>query len=126
MGLKEAIIAATNAAFVAVGDIKTAVVYIQRISTYSTSTGAVANSDISINISGIIIPPGPIRKSISRDRDRTPINEVESRIIVKQTDLGSLTPKIKDLITIDSVNWTVEEISWDPAGATYTFRINRP
>jgi hypothetical protein len=126
MALKAAIAKAVDAAFMAVGDIKTDCVFIKRTSVYTPSTGKVANTDVNIPVSGILLSPGPIRKSIARDRPETPINENEFRLMVKQSELGGVVPRIKDLVTIAAVNWTVEEISWDPAEVTYTFKIKKP
>lgn len=126
MALRSTIAAVAAAAFNAVGDIKTDVVYIRRTSAYSTSTGKVSNTDVSVPLSGIIIPPGPIRKNIMADRPGTPVNEIETRLMVKTADMNGVVPKIKDLVTIDGVNWTIEDISWDPANVTYTFKIKKP
>lgn len=126
MGLRQTIKQVADAAFSAMGDIKTTCTYIQRASTYTPSTGAVVNSDATATIMGIIIPPGPIRKSITRDRSSTAVSENETRLICRQSELGSIVPRMKDLITIGLVNWQVEEISWDPADATYTFKIKKP
>jgi hypothetical protein len=126
MALRSTIAAVAAAAFNAVGDIKTDVVYIRRTSAYSTSTGKVSNTDVSVPLSGIIIPPGPIRKNIMADRPETPVNEIETRLMVKTADMNGVVPKIKDLVTIDGVNWTIEDISWDPANVTYTFKIKKP
>jgi hypothetical protein len=60
------------------------------------------------------------------DRPGTPVNEIETRLMVQQVDMGGVVPKIKDLVTVDGINWTVEDISWDPAKVTYTFKIKKP
>ena len=126
MGLRDTIKLVADAAFSAVGDIKTSCTYIQRSSAYTPASGAVVNTDVTATIDGIIMPPGPIRKSITRDRSSTAVEETESRLMCRQSQLGSIVPRMKDLITIGTVNWQVEEISWDPADATYTFKIKKP
>ena len=126
MGLRDTIKLVADAAFNAVGDIKTSCTYIQRSSAYTPASGAVVNTDVTATIQGIIIPPGPIRKAIMRDRSVVVVTENQTRLICRQSELTGIVPRIKDLITVNSVNWQIEEISWDPADATYTFSIKRP
>jgi Rieske Fe-S protein len=125
MALRDTIAMVAAAAFNAVGNIKTDVVYLSRKSTYTPATGTVTPTDSTINLSGIIIPPGPIRKSITQNRDESIVNANEVRIIIKQSDMSGTVPVVDDIIVIDGSNWFINEISWDPAGATYTFKIKK-
>lgn len=126
MGLKDTVAAAVGAAFNAVGDLKTESVYLSRTQAYSTSTGLVVNTDVAATVQAILIPPGPIRKSIMKNVDTISVDENETRAMVNATELVGITPKIGDRVQIDSVEWLVNEISWDPSGSLYIFKVKRP
>lgn len=120
MGLTAVISGAVNAAFNAVGDLKTDVTVVKVSSSpYTPSTGAVADITTDYAVSGLLLDysANEIAAGIAQVQDR--------KLIVKQEDLG-FAVKTTDRVKVSSKVYHVVGLTEDPANAIYTIQLRAP
>jgi hypothetical protein len=118
MGLREAFQKAAVAAMKAAGNIKIDVTYISITNDagYNTSTGAVTAYKTGYNVEMFF------DKNSNEDIKNMAVDSNQQLGYIAVNDLKP-TPKIKDRILIDNVEWTVVEFQTDPAKALWIIKI---
>jgi len=127
MGMRQVFADGVSTIFSALGDIVQSATYKSITETYDASTRVVTKSTTSVTIDVILDEYSATELRFSeRLNDDQSLIPGDKKAMVKGSDLSSVTPKVNDEITIDSVDWQVKAMKIDPAGAMYTFQIRRP
>jgi len=121
MGLKASIGKIVESAIVTVGDLAETITYNARTTgSYNVTTGAVAHTTTTYSLKAVLSPLG----------GKVDSNDVSSQFtgdlsaIFASRDLA-VTPDTNDTITRDSVIYAINNISSDPALASYTLILTR-
>jgi hypothetical protein len=121
MGLKASIGKIVESAIVTVGDLAETITYNARTTgSYNVTTGAVAHTTTNYSLKAVLSPLG----------GKVDSNDVSSQFtgdlsaIFASRDLA-VTPDTNDTITRDSAIYSINNISSDPALASYTLILTR-
>jgi len=121
MGLKASIGKIVESAIVTVGDLAETITYNARTTgSYNVTTGAVAHTTTTYSLKAVLSPLG----------GKVDSNDVSSQFtgdlsaIFASRDLA-VTPDTNDTITRDSAIYAINNISSDPALASYTLILTR-
>jgi hypothetical protein len=121
MGLKASIGKIVESAIVTVGDLAETITYNARTTgSYNVTTGAVAHTTTTYSLKAVLSPLG----------GKVDSNDVSSQFtgdlsaIFASRDLA-VTPDTNDTITRDSAIYSINNISSDPALASYTLILTR-
>ena len=121
MGLKASIGKIVESAIVTVGDLAETITYNARTTgSYNVTTGAVAHTTTTYSLKAVLSPLG----------GKVDSNDVSSQFtgdlsaIFSSRDLA-VTPDTNDTITRDSAIYAINNISSDPALASYTLILTR-
>jgi len=121
MGLKASIGKIVESAIVTVGDLAETITYNARTTgSYNVTTGAVAHTTTTYSLKAVLSPLG----------GKVDSNDVSSQFtgdlsaIFASRDLA-VTPDTNDTITRDSEIYAINNISSDPALASYTLILTR-
>lgn len=116
MGLRSSIASAVDSAFVAVGDIAETITYRKKTTgSYTTSSGVVTHTDSDTSIKAIVTPQAG--SSVDKNFITTEHGGA-LEFTIKASDITG-TPDTNDQIVRDGEVYSVNQISFDPAGATY-------
>ncbi len=124
MGLRSSIASAVDSAFVAVGDIAETITFRKRTTgSYTTSSGVVSHTDSDTSIKAIVTPRSfqqqPQGGAAYEDKNFiTTEHGGALEFTIKASDITG-TPDTNDQIVRDGEVYSVNQISFDPAGATY-------
>lgn len=120
MGLTAVISGAVNAAFSAVGDLKTDVTVVKVSSSpYTPTTGVVADIVTDYEVTGLLVDYSAkeIAAGIAQVQDK--------KLIVKQVDLG-FAVKTTDRVEVAGTVLHVMGLTEDPAHSIYTIQLRAP
>jgi len=127
MGMRQVFADGVSAIFSALGDIVESATYKSITETYDATTRVVTKSTTSVTVDVILDEYSAVElRFAERLVDDQSVIPGDKKALIKGSDLSSITPKVNDEITINSVDWQVKAIKQDPAGAMYTFQIRRP
>jgi len=122
MGLRSSIASAVDSAFVAVGDIAETITFRKRTTgSYTTSSGVVTHTDSDTSIKAIVTPRSFQQQPQASSGDKNFITTEHGGALeftIKASDITG-TPDTNDQIVRDGEVYSVNQISFDPAGATY-------
>tara|TARA_R110000803_G_scaffold204582_1_gene270698 strand:+ start:387 stop:764 length:378 start_codon:yes stop_codon:yes gene_type:complete len=123
MSLRAAIASAVSGAILATGDIAESITYTAKsAASYNASTGALTKTDTTYTIKAIIAPFGAAGLG-----DKTSIEPEHTgalSVLFASADL-SVTPDSSDTITRGIIVYKIQQIIFDPAGATYRLIVER-
>lgn len=121
MGLRATIASGVATAFTALGDVAETVTYRQRADgSYNATTGTVSHSDTDISVKAIVEPiTGQQEANIIADEHSGDLS-----VLVKAADM-TVTPDTGDQVIRNNLVHTVNQIIFDPAGATYKFMVGK-
>jgi|TARA_R110000787_G_scaffold165636_1_gene278734 hypothetical protein len=123
MSLRAAIASAVSGAILATGDIAESITYTAKsAASYNASTGALTKTDTTYTIKAIIAPFGAAGLG-----DKTAIEPEHTgalSVLFASADL-SVTPDSSDTITRGIIVYKIQQIIFDPAGATYRLIVER-
>lgn len=120
MGFKSAVQSVVNAAFNAIGDIKTDISIVTNNSnpSYNPSTGAITSSSTSYSLQAVVV------KYNRREIDGASVLATDAKIIVNGSDI-SVVPTTTDTIVIDSVTWNILNVLRDPSDSILEIHARR-
>ena len=120
MGLKETLLAATNAAFTIIGNVKVTVTYHHQTTTsYNTTTGAITRGESTQSVEVVLLDYA------RRDIDGEHVRPTDRRALIEAATLSG-APTLQDRLTINSEAWEVIRVSTDPITAHYDLQLRRP
>ena len=119
MGLAGAIQKATQAAFLALGDIPKEVSYVSVSEpVYNATTGSSTSAEVSYTVDMVL-------SSFDQDElDNQAILPIDLKGLVPSLNLD-VTPSTRDYITYSSEQWNVVGIMTDPADALWKLQLRR-
>ncbi len=127
MGMKDVFASGVEAIFNALGDIPVSVTYKSMTGSYDYASRTATFTSSLISTYAILDEYGSTELRFSeRLNDDQVILGTDKKCLIRASELSSVTPKVLDTITIDSVNWQVKAIKIDPAEAMYVFQIRKP
>lgn len=120
MGFKSAVQSVVNAAFNAVGDIKTDISIVVNDSnpTYSPSTGEITSASTAYEAQAVVVKYG------RREIDGATVLATDSKIIMKRADIDTI-PTTTGTIVIDGVTWNILSVSRDPSDSILEIHARR-
>lgn len=122
MGLRATVASAVAAALNSIGDIAETITYRQRTDgSYNTATGAVGHTDTDISVKAIVTPSGSDTVDPNMIIDEHTPN---LSVLVKASDM-TVTPDTGDQVVRGGLIYLVNQIIFDPAGATYQFTVSK-
>lgn len=120
MGLREVLQNAAVAAVAAVGNIATASTFVSIASVYDTATGDTTITDTDYPDLKIVFT-----NYKSNEINNTTILSTDQKALIPKLNLEP-TPKMKDLIQRNGIEWKIESIDIDPADALWIFQVRKP
>jgi hypothetical protein len=121
MGLKTAIGKSVKSALKTVGDLAETITYNSRTDgVYTVATGAVAHTTVTHSLKAVISYLGGATDSNDNSKDFTG----DLSALFASDDL-SVSPDTNDTITRGSETYAINNISSDPANASYTLILTR-
>lgn len=120
MGLTSTTRSGVQAAFDAVGDLKTSVTHVSvALGLHNVTTDTTASVETSTVVDAVLV------KDKAMEQDWTPKDRKTMKCLIAYTDL-STEPKLDDYITIATVDWQVTSVNKVPGNSVWILRIREP